>query len=404
MTYSKAHLHFKYNIKDLIKFYNASIYAYEQTEGLLIYRKKNKIKFDEVTIDGLLIKNNQKFPINNGYGEFLRKSLCETIFIRLVSALEVFLIDLVKDAFVINKDFFKDNNKNIAFNQAEVLSISTPSELFAKIINKETRGLSSGGFIEVIKFYNKTFGIQLADIKPGKFKMQEYHDRRHLLVHRLGKVDNTFRKKYNYSKNHISIDESYLMNCVQDFMSFANEANQKLLKKVSDNTISTREKKIEKTSYFKIQILDLEKNVFFNKSYEFWSYDEFCSFTDIVDDISYHSENEVYLRISGTSNRINSYKEILKTAKKRKIITYEHIIEPKSKKSENTSFEYQEKYLYDDTFLEKVRGELPPQPWETGIHKVVAERLLVSNKVISTSIRILIEKGIFKNQVNGKLQ
>lgn len=48
-----------------------------------------------------------------------------------------------------------------------------------------------------------------------------------------------------------------------------------------------------------------------------------------------------------------------------------------------------------------VRAELPAQPWPTGVHKTVAERLGVESALVQKAIRTLILSGVCKNQVDG---
>ena len=60
--------------------------------------------------------------------------------------------------------------------------------------------------------------------------MEEYHDRRHLLVHRLGKADEQFRKKYNLKSQRITIEEDYLFECFDDFLNNFIDPNLKFLK------------------------------------------------------------------------------------------------------------------------------------------------------------------------------
>lgn len=55
------------------------------------------------------------------------------------------------------------------------------------------------------------------------------------------------------------------------------------------------------------------------------------------------------------------------------------------------------------TIADFVRRNLPVQPWPTGIHKVIAEKLGVSNRLISVTIQALISSGEYKNQVDGEI-
>jgi hypothetical protein len=52
-------------------------------------------------------------------------------------------------------------------------------------------------------------------------------------------------------------------------------------------------------------------------------------------------------------------------------------------------------------FLDLVRQKLPPQPWPTGVHKVVANDLTVNPHRVSLAIHELISRGIFYPQMNG---
>lgn len=56
-----------------------------------------------------------------------------------------------------------------------------------------------------------------------------------------------------------------------------------------------------------------------------------------------------------------------------------------------------------DEIIDKVRLQLPNQPWPRHIHKTVAQELGISNGMAQKAIRRLINKGVFKEQVNGQL-
>ncbi len=53
--------------------------------------------------------------------------------------------------------------------------------------------------------------------------------------------------------------------------------------------------------------------------------------------------------------------------------------------------------------IEKIKNELPEQPWIKGVHKIVAERLNLPTKTVQTGIAVLIKRGVFKNQIDGKI-
>jgi hypothetical protein len=404
----KAFQIFTHDINKLVAFYKATIYSYDQTEEVLNYRGTNKIPYDITTTDGLLIKQPHFFKYKRSAKIELRKNLCEIVFVRLVSSLEVFLIDLVRDAFLESKEPFKKQDVIPKFSQSELLSFKSTTEISAKIINKECRNLSNGGFVDIIKYYKKYFDIDIACFAPGKSKMEEYHDRRHLLVHRLGKTDQQFREKYNSLKQGITIDEPYLFECVADFTSFAemvnNQMNYQLLNEFTQN--SRKIKAFERRLMFQIETTQDSKLDCIDPNFEFWANDEFSNFSDILDYTKEIGENKTEFIISGSFRQIKSYMRILRRLDKQKLIILNvKDIEIEEKKVNVKNSETREfiTRILDDEILTKIQNMLPAQPWETGIHKIVAAKLDVSNKLVTMAIKQLISKGIFKNQIDGQV-
>src|SRR5204862_1595218 len=70
--------------------------------------------------------------------------LREAIFVRLISALEVFLIDSVRDIFLARRDLFYSADK-VEFAVSEVLSADSISQVWTKVINRELRKLHGRG-------------------------------------------------------------------------------------------------------------------------------------------------------------------------------------------------------------------------------------------------------------------
>lgn len=56
-----------------------------------------------------------------------------------------------------------------------------------------------------------------------------------------------------------------------------------------------------------------------------------------------------------------------------------------------------------EKLIEQVRSLLPEQPWPKYVHKDVANDIGVSNSTIQKAIRILIDRGVFLEQIDGEL-
>ncbi len=403
----KSYRIFEVEIKELRKFLNSTMYAFNKVGELKKFQKNIHHK-EFLDDNGFNTKPSGICSFNKNSISSLEKTLNQQTLVRAISALEVFLVDAFRDIFIITKVPFKEQSKVHTFNQAQLLSLKSTSDLFNIIINKECRNLSSGGFTEIIKTYKKKLNIDLLHIPPGKQKMIEYHEIRHLIIHKLGRTDTHFRNKYNISnKVGISVDENYLKTCLKDINVFAERTNELVLNKINELSISSiQQSSFERKVKYNIQILQPElKLEFLNTDFEFWVNDEFEMLKNILVDKILLSENELDIIIAGSFRQVKAYYSHLKYAKKKQIINLklvENVETPRDDVGQKKKLKRKGKLIHiDDETLELIRINLPEQPWEKGIHKKLAEKLGLSNKVVSVAIRILIEKEIFKQQVNG---
>lgn len=396
----KAYQNFIRELKELDTFHKSTLYAYDETEGLLYFWRKNKWKFGEENPLGHQVEKPVLFGTKRSKKIQRRKNLNEIVFVRLISALEVFLVDLVRDAFLETKEPFKKQDLVFQLSQAEILSIKSPANFYNKVINRECRRLSSSGFNEIVKYYKKNFKIDLAGFMPGKSKMEEYHERRHLLVHRLGRTDIQYRDKYNTTKLVVSIDDTYFSECIEDLTTFSEMVfNQMVyqLKTFTENE-TRKTKEIERKIALKVSFNEKNQEVeCFQNDYEFWSQDEFSVFADILDSKVIIDENTIEFNLSGTLAQIRSYTRIIRRTLRKENITAE--ITKEKIRNQNVM----QTRILDEELLIKIKEKLPPQPWETGIHKKIAFELEVSNKLVSIAIQQLIAKGIFKQQIDGEI-
>jgi hypothetical protein len=61
------------------------------------------------------------------------------------------------------------------------------------------------------------------------------------------------------------------------------------------------------------------------------------------------------------------------------------------------------KLKFDEELIQAVSNKLPKQPWPKGVHKKIKDELGISNYKLKGIINILIDRGVFLKQVNGKL-
>jgi hypothetical protein len=396
----KAHTRFHINIAKIEVFRVSTVYAFNETESLLEYWKENKFKYEVSTYFNHTVNKPSAFSLKQSAKDRRIENMNNMIFVRIISTLEVFLVDLIRDAFLVTKEPFKKEDLKIDMSHAEILSIKSASNFYNKIINKECRKLSSAGFDDIVKYYKRNFKIELSSFSPGLNKMQEYHDRRHLLVHRLGETDSQYRKKYNTNAISISINDDYIVDCINDIKSYCKMIHDQMVYQIKDQfstnekTSKIREKKIFIIIHFDQQMTGIRC---FLEEYEFWSQDKYYLFSDIIDQRTTLDLNTIEYLISGAIPQIDDYISIIK--KEGKKLNFK-INSRKIKADLPKKKQYLVREL-DELLLKSIEKELPEQPWETGVHKEIAIKLCVSNKLVSIGIQQLIAQGKFRRQIRG---
>ena len=398
----KSHNKFTREITQLEVFRESTLYAFDETENLLNYWKTNKLNFGIKTDFDYKLNRPKAFNLKQIAKDKRRNNLNNMVYVRVISTLEVFLVDLIKEAFLITKEPFKNQDLKVDMTHAEILSIKSAKNFYNKVINKDCRKLSSGGFDDIVKYYKKHFKIELSNFSPGIKKMQEYHDRRHLLVHQLGLTDYQYRKKYNTYATSISITDDYIINCFHDFQSFSKMVHDQMVYKIKNQFNDDKKlKKIRERKIFVIASFNekMEGIKLFTENYEFWSQDQFYLFNDILDQQTKIDKNTIEYLISGTIKQIDDYLKIIKKESKKLNLK----ISTRKIKADVPKHKHYTIRNIDKELLQQIEILLPQQPWQKGVHKEIATKLNISNKLVNVCIQQLIAQGKFKRQINGKV-
>ncbi len=315
----KAYSIAKTELASLKGLHRSSLYAFSQVEEFLRYKAHCKYNRADGCIDADLQAIQPIFyKLKASFRNRLRNQMRELIFIRLVSVLEAYLVDTVRDVFLVTKKPFRDQTSQAGFTQAELLSARSIS-LFFQNNNKECRRLTSGGFYEVIKYYKSRFSIDLTRINPGKTTMGEYHERRHLLVHRLGKTDAQYRKSYGFTGRTVSVDEEYLLKSIDDFEFFIYQVNQAISTHIEKITDIKQQNITFPSILYRIVKIEAIEPAIFNEDFQFWVGDELYFFKDIVGKKQYIRDREFELLLTGNGEVLRNFTKFIRRAEKKDI-------------------------------------------------------------------------------------
>ncbi|WP_349846657.1 hypothetical protein [Bacteroides cellulosilyticus] len=228
---------FKQNIKDARQIYDITFHLYQSESTEL----RQKIK------SGMI---NPTIRTSVGSIEHTPTALCERlrsyypyklrqlILISTITALEVYLTDVILEVYKRNISPFKKTDENVTFSKSYLLSMSSMYKIQNDLIRKDFRSLTSGGLKEIDKYYKKTFGIDIKNLGSNFQEIEEIHTRRHLFVHRDGFVDSEYATKFPQNGYKIGqkiiITHKYLLSALDKLSEFGKAINKKLLLKFPD--------------------------------------------------------------------------------------------------------------------------------------------------------------------------
>jgi len=157
--------------------------------------------------------------------------LRQTLFIALMAAFETFLKDTVAEIFRRSKDPFK-YSRELRFTQEHLLSFTSLTELHDFLIASECRRLT--GFRSVCDFFKNRMDILIPYTTDGSNTIGEMYERRHLLVHSAGRIDEKYRRCFDPQEKLgkvLSISHGYLEEAFETTRKAALEVSRQVRKK-----------------------------------------------------------------------------------------------------------------------------------------------------------------------------
>jgi hypothetical protein len=234
--------------------------------------------------------------------DVLPKTLRETIFVRLISSVEVFHVDLVRAIFTFRRDLLA-RNQPLELPYAYVASLATLSELITKLVDRDCRAITSGGFDDATKYFKRQFQIDLKALR-GYNAIEAAHDLRHVLVHRLGYTDEQYRHAYKSKKRRISVDQPYLLDVIRHIRSYADA----LVSQIATLAFSQASRSLRDQSDLALHIqIDSPEAADLTSPNFFFLYNErYYTLKDLIRE-RHVADREVHLALRGDSKVLRVY-------------------------------------------------------------------------------------------------
>lgn len=260
MTGFQSWTRYNKEITHLRQYYDFTYHLYNKEISEIKKMRSEKMRsfFTEIgstchSVDALYDYTQNQYP----------KKLRELVLISLISATENYFVSLLEEVFYRDKELFKQE-ESIEFHKSELLTFNTIRSLEDKILKQDLRKITSGGVNIAIRYYKKIFGIDFFSLGISMNQYLEYFDRRHLIVHANGYIDETYFKKYgkNQVGEKVILPHEYIINGFVLFKNLGLALRNSVLKMVPENN----RKKVQVVGECKISDKDLFLIEFYMKN------------------------------------------------------------------------------------------------------------------------------------------
>ena len=282
--------------------------------------------------------------------------------------------------FLARSDLFNSEDR-INFSRGEILNSSTVTELWEKLINNELRNIQNQPLSKKAKYFSKYLKINFEQSSEYPLPLENIHDMRHLIVHRLGKTDEQYRKKYKTPDSHININEDTLEQALSSIRSFGVFIFEQASTLVEENIASSESYK----AIAKIKVLRDRIIYIFDLDYKFIDGESLVWCSDFIKKID-NQGSMFEIEMLGDKTSVISYLKFLKRLEGGRSIDIISI----SPENWRETFGIPGRKLSKEEIMELAKN-MPPRPWKKDIHKRIANLLGTSNNVMSKAISEILE-------------
>ena len=369
----------------ILRAYDTSLFAYRLAAASIAsdLRSGRRKRDEPVAVDGsptLQRLANSPVELRDRLRDQLPPYIRQVLFIRLISALEVFLVQSVRDVLLAHPELLA-KQEQLPLTYSDLARTGSLSELLGKVVSEECRRLQSQGFPGVRKYYKTRLNIDFAAGPVPPSELEEWHDRRNLLVHRLGRPDAFYMHKYGTPRTTTTIGEEYFSSCISQTLHFSQFVDRAITGIVAQARSSAAPPSADCSSV-SVKVRGRAPDLL-SPSFTFAVDDEVASLSDILATTTV-SGDETDLVLVGRRDSVRQYVQLLKRRAKSGGI---EIVAKRTLRPERLTG-------LTDEQIEEIRRALPAGSVPKDIHKKIAADLGLPNwKVYQTIASFTSEDG-----------
>jgi len=292
------------------------------------------------------------------------QTLRDLLLVRIISALEVFLIRSIRAVFLARRDLFHAESK-IEFQLSELLSSQSIAQVWEKIIARETRRLQSRGFEDIVRFMSARIRIDFSASPVLLDSIRILHQKRHLLVHRLGRTDDEYRHKFNASETRVGLGEPELIAAFHEVAEFAFFVHRRVEAICLELSPTPADSDVDLVFQLTVKCAEVLPPVL-REDFVFAVGDALFSTADVARNRHIKSDGNHVLFVAGASVTVHAYMDQIRAAASRGELSIVNIVTVHSRATDLSDLSRE--------LLEEIARALPPWPLPQNIHHMIAER------------------------------
>jgi hypothetical protein len=250
-TKIKAFQDFRTEWSRVKKIYYVTMFSYEETisrvndelrKNLVTEKDKFHYKNELISRSPFELTKN----LSDRYGNMLRESL----FVRLISIMELYFNDVLLELSEITFNPFKTEGTK-EYKVVDLLNFNDIKEMQKEIIQNKVRGVVLGGYKEISKFLRQKLNINIANSNLDETKIKELYVRRNLLVHAGGYIDDFYYDNFIQNENQsvgkrLNVTEDYFITSLELVLNYVVFVNSKIEEKYDFTQLDLKRKQLRK--------------------------------------------------------------------------------------------------------------------------------------------------------------
>jgi hypothetical protein len=321
------------------------------------------------------------------------------------------MVELIREAYAARRDLFH-SDAPVTMSTRHLFSFRSLSQLSGYLFQKEVRSLQRGGLPVFQRFYKSRLAVDFKNFAGDFDQIVEYHERRHLFVHRLGRTDSRYRKLYDTGAETVNVGKRYVTTAFTLLTQFAEFLDSEVSRSLVSHHPEPLHRSYLSSLAVRIHLLAPTARDRLLARHSIITGEDVIDFADLVTSFALLDSGLHQVEFRGSRAQLGAALKVIKRIKREGLLTIDSVTfdHPTKLRSNNVSgrlldeiakhvrerpiplarrleiaerFDIRPKQASrairqinqwpTESVMDRVRAAAPPAPWPPDLHQQVAE-------------------------------